>query len=73
MLSSNNERARWLMLATVCIVNVVFVRATIPIAADRPCILSISVEDISADLGCYGDKYAVTPSIDALAKEGCRF
>jgi N-sulfoglucosamine sulfohydrolase len=42
-------------------------------AADRPNILWISLEDISADLGCYGDTYAVTPNIDSLAKEGCRF
>jgi uncharacterized sulfatase len=42
-------------------------------AADRPNILWISLEDISPDLGCYGDKYAVTPNIDALASEGCRF
>ena len=42
-------------------------------AADRPNILWISLEDISPDLGCYGDQYAVTPSIDALAKDGCRF
>ena len=42
-------------------------------AADRPNILWISLEDISPDLGCYGDEYAVTPNIDALASEGCRF
>ena len=39
----------------------------------RPNILWISVEDISPDLGCYGDKNAVTPTIDRLAAEGVRF
>ena len=39
----------------------------------RPNILWISVEDISPDLGCYGDKNAVTPAIDRLAAEGVRF
>jgi uncharacterized sulfatase len=42
-------------------------------AAQRPNILWISLEDTSPDLGCYGDKYAVTPNIDRLAAEGCRY
>lgn len=42
-------------------------------AAERPNILWISLEDISPDLGCYGDEYAVTPHIDKLASEGCRY
>ncbi|MHC4282703.1 MAG: sulfatase-like hydrolase/transferase, partial [Planctomycetota bacterium] len=33
----------------------------------------ISCEDISPDLGCYGDDYAVTPNIDRLAAQGCRY
>ncbi len=41
-----------------------------PDAPDRPNILWITCEDISADLGCYGDAYAATPSIDRLASEG---
>ena len=39
----------------------------------RPNILWISAEDISPDLGCYGDSYAVTPNLDRLASEGTRF
>jgi uncharacterized sulfatase len=39
----------------------------------RPNILWLSCEDISPDLGCYGDKYAVTPNIDKLAAEGARY
>jgi N-sulfoglucosamine sulfohydrolase len=39
----------------------------------RPNILWISVEDISADLGCYGSEYSVSPSIDRLAAEGVRY
>jgi uncharacterized sulfatase len=42
-------------------------------AAERPNILWISLEDTSPDLGCYGDEYAVTPNIDRLAAEGCRY
>jgi N-sulfoglucosamine sulfohydrolase len=40
---------------------------------NRPNILWISVEDMSCDLGCYGDSYSVTPNIDRLATEGTRF
>ncbi len=40
---------------------------------ERPNVLWISVEDISPDLGCYGDTYAVTPNLDAFAAQGTRF
>ena len=40
---------------------------------DQPNILSISVEDISADIGCYGDKNAHTPVLDNLASSGVRY
>jgi len=36
----------------------------------RPNILWIVSEDNSPMLGCYGDKFATTPNIDKLAKEG---
>lgn len=41
--------------------------------AQRPNILWISLEDISPDLGCYGDSYAITPHIDRLARQGVLF
>ena len=37
---------------------------------DRPNILWIVSEDNSPLLGCYGDTFATTPNLDALAKEG---
>ena len=40
---------------------------------DPPNILWISCEDISPNLGCYGDPHAVTPHLDRLAAEGARF
>jgi len=40
---------------------------------DRPNFLWISTEDISPDLRCYGDAYAVTPNLDRLAAEGVRY
>ena len=42
-------------------------------AADRPNILWISCEDISPNLGCYGDPHAITPNLDQLAADGIRF
>ena len=42
-------------------------------AAGRPNILWISAEDISADLGAYGDEYATTPNLDTFAQEGAVF
>lgn len=40
---------------------------------NKPNILWLSAEDISAHFGCYGDKNAITPVIDTLAKEGVRY
>tara|TARA_R110002049_G_scaffold4601_4_gene31953 strand:- start:229413 stop:231029 length:1617 start_codon:yes stop_codon:yes gene_type:complete len=42
-------------------------------AGDRPNILWISCEDISPNLGCYGDAHAITPNLDQLARQGARF
>ena len=45
-----------------------------PCRADsRPNILWISAEDLSPDLGCYGDSYARTPNLDRFAAESARF
>jgi arylsulfatase A-like enzyme len=43
------------------------------LGAERPNILWITCEDMSPNLGCYGDQYAVTPNIDALAAKGMRY
>ncbi len=40
---------------------------------DRPNILWITCEDISTWLGCYGDDFADSPNIDALAARGVRY
>jgi N-sulfoglucosamine sulfohydrolase len=39
----------------------------------RPNILWITAEDMSPDLGCYGDTYAKTPALDRLANRSIRF
>ena len=43
---------------------------TIGLAAERPNILWITSEDHGPHLGAYGDDYADTPNLDALARRG---
>ena len=50
-----------------------FLATTFAFAADRPNILWLTSEDNGPNYGCFGDKYAVTPNIDALAARGIRF
>lgn len=46
----------------------------LPAAADdRPNILWLTSEDNGPQLGCYGDPYAVTPHLDALAARSLRY
>lgn len=39
----------------------------------RPNVLWITCEDMSPDLGCYGSTYSVSPHLDRLAAQGCRY
>ncbi|MDG2128447.1 MAG: sulfatase [Fuerstiella sp.] len=39
----------------------------------HPNILFIAVDDLRPSIGCYGDRHAITPNIDRLAKLGVRF
>ena len=41
--------------------------------APRPNILWLTTEDIGPHLGCYGDSYATTPNLDALAARSLRY
>jgi iduronate 2-sulfatase len=47
--------------------------ASLAIAADRPNVLLILVDDLKPALGCYGDQLAKTPCLDALAARSMRF
>lgn len=62
-----------LLLLAVLAVWLVNVPGRKPAAFARPNILWISAEDISPDLGCYGDEYARTPTLDKLAGQGVRY
>lgn len=39
----------------------------------RPNILWLVAEDMSPDMACYGDPYAITPNLDRLAAQGVRY
>jgi iduronate 2-sulfatase len=43
------------------------------LAAERPNVLLILVDDLKPAIGCYGDPVAKTPNIDRLAAQGMRF
>ncbi|MBI1356040.1 MAG: sulfatase-like hydrolase/transferase [Acidobacteria bacterium] len=53
-----------LRIAVVC-----FLALAPLFGAEKPNILWIVLEDLSPELGCYGDPYAVTPNIDRLAQQ----
>lgn len=62
---------RWLMVCAATLLLCPFHPAVAQPA--RPNILWISCEDMSPDLGCWGDAYAVSPNIDKLATQGVRY
>ncbi|MBI1346528.1 sulfatase-like hydrolase/transferase [bacterium] len=47
--------------------------AVVSAAEKRPNVVIIVADDLGFQLGCYGDKLAKTPNIDALAAQGTRF
>ncbi len=42
-------------------------------AEQRPNIVWLTCEDMSPNLGCYGDEFADTPNLDQLARQGVRY
>jgi arylsulfatase A-like enzyme len=51
----------------------ILIRARAQQGGRRPNILWISCEDAGSHLGCYGDRRAITPNLDRLAREGVRY
>src|SRR5262245_57113446 len=43
------------------------------VEAKRPNVLWLTCEDMSCNLGCYGDRDAKTPNLDAFAKQAIRY
>lgn len=46
---------------------------TLPVSAAPKNVILLIADDLGLEVGCYGDKVAHTPNIDALAKSGTRF
>ena len=42
-------------------------------SGERPNVLWLTCEDTGPQLGCYGDRYAVTPQLDTLARRALRY
>lgn len=53
-------RIFWLLIGSVAAVS----------AQDRPNVLWVTAEDHGPHMGAYGDEYATTPNVDALAAQG---
>jgi iduronate 2-sulfatase len=47
--------------------------ASAEVSAPKPNILFLIADDLAPRLGCYGDKAAITPNLDRLAREGVLF
>jgi arylsulfatase A-like enzyme len=69
---------RALLLRASCVALTAMLQASLLLgqsaqADERPNIVWIVVEDMSADFGCYGATAIQTPNVDGLARDGLRF
>lgn len=60
-------------MRTICCVGWLFAAASGTLAAEPRNVLLIIADDLGRQVGCYGDKIAKTPHLDALAASGTRF
>src|SRR5579884_3220278 len=60
---------RTILLAAALLLLTPAARAAEP-QPERPNILWLTSEDHNPDMGCYGDTFATTPNVDALAAKG---
>lgn len=68
-----NRFASTIFCVTVCLCPVLLLAAGVAQAAEKPNVLFIAVDDLRPELGCYGSPIAVSPNLDALAKDGLLF
>ncbi|MEN8681087.1 MAG: sulfatase-like hydrolase/transferase, partial [Akkermansiaceae bacterium] len=52
---------------------IAFAFASSLLAAKKPNILFIAIDDMRPEMGCYGSPIAITPNINKLAKQGLLF
>ncbi|TWU26734.1 Sulfatase [Novipirellula galeiformis] len=62
-----------ILIAGLCLLGGLGIQRSVAAEPLRPNLLWITSEDNGPQLGCYGDRYADTPNIDALAKKSLRF
>ncbi|MDP7017308.1 MAG: sulfatase-like hydrolase/transferase, partial [Pirellulaceae bacterium] len=67
------QRLKRTLLNWIITSAIMVILATSTLAAERPNILWITSEDHGPEMGCYGDSFATTPNVDALAKRGMLF
>ena len=60
-------------LRLISLVLLFILRPPVLAADERPNVLWITSEDHGPQMGCYGDSYATTPHVDALAERGMLF
>ncbi|TWU54753.1 Arylsulfatase [Rubripirellula tenax] len=60
--------ARWTSLVLGLVIG-----TTALAQQERPNVLFIAIDDLKPVLGCYGNKTAITPSIDEIARQGTVF
>lgn len=60
-------------IVATCLLLLCAITVSAQAANTRPNILFIVADDLATRVGCYGDKAAITPNIDRLAKEGMCF
>ena len=61
------------MKTTVILIFSLLAMAWQGFSAPKPNVLLIAVDDLNADLGCYGHPLVHSPNVDRLAKRGLRF
>jgi iduronate 2-sulfatase len=62
-------RARFLLV----IVSTLLLMIRSAVAADRPNVLFVAIDDLRPELGCYGSPIAKSPNLDKLAANGLMF
>ncbi|MBT5814313.1 MAG: sulfatase [Opitutales bacterium] len=60
-------------ILAIALIGFLSISSVVFAANARPNVLWIIAEDMSQDLGCYGNELVHTPNIDGLAREGMRF
>ena len=71
--ASQLHRRDFLALTSLSASALLCKRAAAATDGERPNILWITCEDMTPNLGCYGDRYATTPNIDKLAAQSVRY